>query len=176
MNGPIVDSEAESDLPRIGMLRSLRSPLWVAKGKSRIFGPYDISEDGTLVSLKRMPRNVNLWLRLGKSFSLLHPTSLIRRSALTKLGGFDGTTRIAADTDFLLRAAPLLKIVNAPGFLYHYRIRQDSLTGDAATGHGSAPRRNYLDAMRQHVKQGRRNQSFLAPPNDTEFRLSPVRF
>ena len=27
MNGPIVDSEAESDLRRIGVLRSFRSPL-----------------------------------------------------------------------------------------------------------------------------------------------------
>ena len=141
-----------------------------------------ISEEGTLISLKRMPRNVNLWMRLGRPFTLLHPTTVIKRSALTMLGGFDGTTRIAADTDFLLRAAPLLRIVNAPKFLYNYRLRGGSLTGDALTGHGSALRRAYVDAMRRRVKERRRNrslrlldESLLAPPNDVEFRLSPVR-
>lgn len=141
-----------------------------------------ISTEGEPVSRKRMPGHVNLWLRLGKSFSLLHPTMLIRRSAITSLGGFDGTTRIAADSDFLLRAAHLFRIVNARELLYNYRLRSDSLTGAAATGHDSALRRAYLDAMWQREKKRRSirtaralDASLRAPANDTDFRLEPVR-
>ena len=59
-----------------------------------------ISEDGSFIRFKRMPRNANFWLRLGKGFVSHHPTTIVRREVLETLRGFDGTTKFAADADF----------------------------------------------------------------------------
>lgn len=54
---------------------------------------------------------------------LLHPTSLIARSLLDRLGGFATGLRSGADLEFLVRAALAARVVNVPEFLYFRRIR-----------------------------------------------------
>jgi glycosyltransferase involved in cell wall biosynthesis len=136
---------------------------------------------GTVVRRRRMVRNGNLWRRVGKSFVTFHPTTVTRTEVLRRLGGFDGTTRIAADTDFHLRAAHLFRIRNLRAVLYRARARPDSLTGSPETGFGSAVRTAYADAMwrREQCRRKARDPAELsrllaARANDVEFSLREV--
>ncbi|MFH8217837.1 glycosyltransferase family 2 protein [Streptomyces sp. NPDC018057] len=140
-----------------------------------------IDAEGHGSGRRRMPRNGNLWLRLGRSTVLLHPSSVVRREVLERLGGFDGTVRLGADTDFHLRAARLFRLRSVRRVLYRYRIWPDSLTQAPDTGFGSARRRAYTEAM--NAQEARRRAArtreelqplLVAPPNDVEFTLRPV--
>jgi glycosyltransferase involved in cell wall biosynthesis len=139
-----------------------------------------VDERGAVVRRRRMRLLANLAHRLGATFLCHHPASLVRRQVFDVLGGFDGSTTIAADSDFHLRAAHLFRISNVPRPLYDYRDRPDSLSRAAATGHGSEPRRVYAERMleREAARRAARTRSALlpllrAPENDIEFRLTP---
>ncbi len=139
-----------------------------------------LSTSGQRLFGKTMVRNCNLWLRLGKRFVALHPTTVVRREVFDVLGGFDGTTRFAADDDFFLRAAKLYRLRNLRARLYEYRLRDDSLTGAKTTGHGSAAREEYLAGVWERERQRRRagreelRRSLRAPGNDIRFELRRV--
>ena len=139
-----------------------------------------ISEDGSFMRFKRMPRNANFWLRLGKGFVSHHPTTIVRREVLETLGGFDGTTKFAADADFVLRAKHLYRLRNCPAARYEYRMRKSSLCGSEDTGLRSVLRSQYVSAMkeRERSRRGERGSSLLkklvAPPNDIEFELNEI--
>lgn len=140
-----------------------------------------IDAAGVCVGRRRMVRNGNLWMRLGRSTVAHHPATVMRREVLDRLGGFDGTARLGADTDFHLRAAFLFRLRNVPRFLYQYRIWPESLTQAPATGFGSPAREAYVETMRQRERarrQARTTEELLpllvAPPNDVEFALHPV--
>jgi glycosyltransferase involved in cell wall biosynthesis len=140
-----------------------------------------ISESGATISARKMVRRCNLWLRVGKAFVLLHPTTIVRREVFEDIGGFDGTARIGADDDFMLRAAMLYRIRNVRSILYAYRQRGDSLTGSPITGHGSRMRAAYSEAVWQRAATRRRLrsrqelvESLQVPRNDIEFELRRV--
>lgn len=139
-----------------------------------------VDAQGRELSRRRMPRLASLWMRLGKKFAVLHPTSLIRREVLVEMGGFDGTATVAADADFLLRAAHVCRIRNVPRILYDYRQRPSSLMGGAHTGPGSALRDAYIAHMRQREAARRKlrgaalSESLRAPANDVAFRIEPI--
>lgn len=109
-------------------------------------GFYVVDEAGIRIGRRRMPRWANFWMRLGKSFVALHPTTLVKRTLFDRLGGFDGTTRVGADSDFLWRAAWCCRIVNIQAALYEYRQHPRSLTAAPETGFGSPVRRGYAEA------------------------------
>lgn len=140
-----------------------------------------ISETGVLIQRRRMVENANLWMKFGKSFVALHPTTIVRREVFETLGGFDGTTHFAADADFFLRAAHLYRIRNVPECLYDYRVRSGSLSISPETGLGSERRTCYLAAMRKRELQrhGLRHSDNLAHlfanmPNDLDFDLRRI--
>jgi glycosyltransferase involved in cell wall biosynthesis len=139
-----------------------------------------VAADGTALRQKRMRRNVNLWLRLGKKFVALHGSLVATRVALLALGGFDGTTRYGADDELLWRAAQVCRIRNLPELLYDYRLRGQSLTGAPETGHGSPARRAYAEAMRARPRptalapRAMRLARLQARPNDVPFSLRAV--
>jgi glycosyltransferase involved in cell wall biosynthesis len=137
--------------------------------------------EGTSVPV-RMVRNANLWIRLGKKFVLLHPTTLMRRELACRLDGFDGTARVAADSDFILRAAHIGRIRNVPEILYDYHLRATSLMGASNTGPSSALRQQYAAEMwrREKTRRRLRGKALLdglrPPSNDVDFDLLPVAF
>ncbi|MEV0301449.1 glycosyltransferase family 2 protein [Streptomyces prasinus] len=140
-----------------------------------------IDEAGRTTGQRRMPRNGNLWMRLGRTTVLLHPSSVVRRSVLETLGGFDGTVRLGADTDFHLRAARLYRLRSVRKVLYRYRIWPKSLTQAPDTGFGSAERRAYTEAMTAQEERRRRARTreellplLVAPPNDIDFALTRI--
>lgn len=139
-----------------------------------------IAEDGRLVAKQRMARHVNLWMRFGRSFVALHPTTIVRSEVFETLGGFDGTTHFGADTDFFLRAAHLYRIRNVRAYLYDYRIRSNSLSTAQETGLHSQDRAHYVELMQERERQRRSLRgealrlSLLAPPNDIDFDLLEI--
>ncbi len=101
---------------------------------------------------------------------LHHPTSIVSRDLVMRIGGFATGLRFGGDTEFLRRAAFAARIVNSPKYCYFYRTRQGSLTEDPQTGLWS-PERLQLRA-RQH-ERARRNAELAAGGQEPD--LSPMR-
>jgi glycosyltransferase involved in cell wall biosynthesis len=171
------DADDESLPERFG--RQVRA---LDRGRADIVGcavEY-VDDAGTPLRSRRFGRNGNLWLRLGRSFVTLHPATTVRREVLERIGGFDGTARVAADSDFHLRAAYLYRIRNLRTVLYRYCQRADSLTLAPETGFTSGLRQEYTKGMwerEQARRQARSTPALLplltAPGNDVEFSLRP---
>ncbi|MBE9223496.1 glycosyltransferase family 2 protein [Cyanobacterium stanieri LEGE 03274] len=108
------------------------------------------------------PLNVNKALQEKPGHPLLHPTSLIKRSAFLRVNGFANALLYGADTEFLLRSHFHLKIYNSPEFGYFRRKRHNSLTTSPTTGLGTPEREKLLNTLKaiaynnyQIVKQGK---------------------
>jgi glycosyltransferase involved in cell wall biosynthesis len=145
-------------------------------------GFHVISESGEVLRKQRMPRWPLFRGVLGKDF-VVHPaTILCRRSVFDVLGGFDGTARFEADTDFLVRAQFAFRIGNVPRCLYFYRTRPGSLATSPDTGIGSPVREAYRrrmferrDAFRAIPDPAALVSVLRAPPNDFPCDLEDVR-
>ncbi|WP_442505068.1 glycosyltransferase family 2 protein [Novipirellula sp. SH528] len=139
-----------------------------------------VSDAGSVCSSRKMVRNANFGLWLGRKFVLLQPTMMVRLAVLHYLNGFDGTARIAADSDFILRASHFFRIRNLQDTLYYKRTHPLSLTEAPSTGFGSQQRNAYGLSMRErHLHRRKLRGEHLraaaqAPENDLEFRLERV--
>jgi len=101
---------------------------------------FRLNQEKTQIELCRYPADVNQAMAQSPGHYLLHCTSLIARSLAMRIGGFNESLRLAADTDFVHRAWPQGSIVNLPAFSYFRRVRPGSLTTEPATGQKSAAR------------------------------------
>lgn len=115
-----------------------------------------VDEHGTRIGERAMPRSCNWLERLGKKHLVHHPTCLVRTNVFREIGSFDGTTRIGADSDFILRAAQRFRVGNVRRPLYHYRERAGSLTGAPGTGYGSSMREAYAREVQDRWRRNRR--------------------
>lgn len=86
------------------------------------------------------PLDVNAAFRQHPGFPLLHPTSLVSRDLVQRLGGFATGLRFGGDTEFLHRAAHVARIVNVPRYCYFRRVREGALTTASDTAIGSPAR------------------------------------
>jgi glycosyltransferase involved in cell wall biosynthesis len=87
------------------------------------------------------PIDVNATMRQRPtSFALLHPTSLVSRDLMMRLGGFATGLKFGGDAEFLQRAVYDATVVNSGEFAYVKRMREDALTSAAATGLQSVSR------------------------------------
>lgn len=136
-------------------------------GRADIVGCHieHIDEAGIPVGWRRMPRNGNLFMRLGRSTVMLHGSTVARREVFDRLGGYDASTRFGADTDFLLRASYLFRLRNVRHYLYRYRIWSGSLTQAPETGFGSQARDAYTReaAARERARRRARSRAELLP-------------
>ena len=83
----------------------------------------------------RYPLDVNAALvDRPSSFPLLHPTSLVSRDLIARLGGFATGLRFSGDAEFLRRAGHAARVVNVDRYLYFRRKRRGSLTTGPGTG------------------------------------------
>ncbi|WP_336320207.1 glycosyltransferase family 2 protein [Streptomyces lavendofoliae] len=181
VRGPYIGFQDADDVSLPGRFR--RQVALLDRGRADLVGcGYEcIDASGRVTGRRRMPRYGNLWMRLGRSTVALHPSTVVRREALQRLGGFDGTARLGADTDFHLRAARLYRLRNVSRVLYRYRVWPRSLTQAPETGFGSEARRAYTESLRRREEARRRAGSraellplLIAPPNDVDFGLEPV--
>jgi glycosyltransferase involved in cell wall biosynthesis len=86
-----------------------------------------------------------------RDYIAMHGSQMFRKSLLLEMGGFDGRTRLGADTDLnwrILRSEP---IGNLPDVLYSRRYHPLSLTRHPMTGVGSPLRARYVERRdREH--------------------------
>lgn len=136
-----------------------------------------IDSNDNIIYKKRMNKTIKFWLAAGKLFVCHHPTILLRTSVFYRLIGFDGETYIGADSEFIYRASKLYKIRNHPGYLYKYRLHENSLTESKTTGHGSKIRNDYLKKIRNIYKFNDKKKSLVtASPNNINFTLTKINF
>lgn len=101
-----------------------------------------IVDEGEVV-LYQHPLNPELTFQnTPKSKPVHHPTSLVTRDLIMRVGGFANALPFSGDTEFLRRAATIGPIGNTAEFIYVYRTRSDSLTGSEETGVHTAVRRD----------------------------------
>ena len=89
-------------------------------------------------------------------YPVLHPSSLVSRSLVMRIGGFASGLRIAGDAEFQQRAVHAAHATNVPDVAYFRRIRQHSLTTSVATGRSSEFRRGIEQKIRAHLRKIRR--------------------
>lgn len=136
------------------------------------------------ISIVRPPFDVNKALRLRhRGGACWGATLLCRTPFLRLLGGFDGTTRIGADTDLVHRAVFVGSVRNHPEPLYNCVERSESLTQSPSTGLDSALRRAYQAKFKRRFYANllRRWTGTLALrhvqalPNDIDFHMHILR-
>lgn len=117
-----------------------------------------LDETKRMVEAVRYPLDVNEALRLGSGHAQLFSTAVARVETLRRIGGFSTVRTFGADKQFHLRAYWNARMLNMDSFLYVRRLRERSLTTSAATGMGSAIRkevtRRWKDAF-QDIKDKR---------------------
>ena len=86
------------------------------------------------------PLDVNQALAEKPGHPLLHPSSLVTRDLVMRLDGFATGLKFGGDTEFLLRAAFVARIINVPDYCYFRRKRSGSLTTSPDTGLDSPAR------------------------------------
>jgi hypothetical protein len=90
-------------------------------------------------------------------YALLHPTSLVSRDLVMRIGGYATGLRFGGDLEFLHRAAHAARTVNIPQFAYYKRIRSGALTARHDTGLGTPAR----EALRQRENERARSNAAM---------------
>lgn len=97
------------------------------------------------------PLDVNRALAHSLGHALLHPTSLVTRSLITRSGGFATGLTFGGDTEFLLRVHQSARVVNSDRYCYFRRKRPYSLTTAPETGLDSPARQSLIQAIKQRA-------------------------
>jgi glycosyltransferase involved in cell wall biosynthesis len=117
---------------------------------------------GDPIGFDTVPEHASEALREQLGDSILHPTTLWRREALDRLGGFDGATRFSGDTELFYRSLFTCELGNVQHFLYERTVWPGSLTQDAETGIHSPARTRYLEKVQETAEAVRTGE--LPPP------------
>ena len=110
-----------------------------------------IDEDGDPVGVSIWPIDhdtIDAGLLAGQG-GLAHPTAMVRRDALAKVGGYRTRFPVAQDKDLWLRLAEVGKLANLAEVLLHYRERQDSTSATRQHEQREAVRQAVFDARRR---------------------------
>jgi glycosyltransferase involved in cell wall biosynthesis len=93
------------------------------------------------------PPDAGHTLRTHQLQAILHPSSLVSRSLVSRIGGFAAGLRFGGDLDFQLRAHHVARAVNVGRFCYFRRRREGSLWTAPDTGRYSPARRQQEAAI-----------------------------
>lgn len=114
----------------------------------------------------RYPLDVNAILtERPTAFPLLHPTSLVGRDLVVRIGGFATGMRFSGDAEFLRRAGHAARVVNVDHVGYFRRKRSGSLTTDPLTGLGSPERRRVQEVLAARATANATASERGAPPD-----------
>lgn len=101
------------------------------------------------------PRDVNDAYSHFEGHPILHPTTLVARSLVERIGGFATALKFGADSEFLRRAIYNARIMNAGQFCYYHRDRSGSLTTSRETGLGSTARTELMHNLRRWANRNK---------------------
>lgn len=118
------------------------------------------------------PLDVNLALQDKPGHGLIHPSSLVSRDLVMRIGGFATGLRFGGDTEFLLRSVFSARIVNIPEFCYFRQKRQNSLTTASKTGLDSPKRKTLLKTLKSRARVNQRQFQAGMQPNLTPLAIA----
>jgi hypothetical protein len=120
------------------------------------------------------PLDVNRALAEKPGHGLLHPSSLVTRDLVVRLGGFATGLRFGADTEFLLRAILVARVVNLADYGYFRRKRPGSLTTDPTTGLESTARQILTQRCKARARANRAAFQQGQMPDLTPLAMAPA--
>ena len=139
-----------------------------ARHDAELVGSHEVRvlvDQGDLVPV-RYALDVNAALAAKPTaFPLLHPTSLVHRNLVHRLGGFATGMRFSGDAEFLRRAGHAARVVNADHFGYFRRKRAGSLTMSAQTGFTSPQRLAVQETLRERARVNAERVAAGQPPD-----------
>jgi Glycosyl transferase family 2 len=115
---------------------------------AELVGTQELRVYGNKITPVCYPLDVNAALKEKPGHPLIHPSSLVTRDLVMRLGGFATGLRFGGDTEFLLRASIAAKVVNIPYYCYYRRKRQGSLTTAVDTGLNSPARQELIKILK----------------------------
>lgn len=98
---------------------------------------------GDPIGYEAFPVNASEAIYKRNYYPVRHPSALLYRYVLDRIGGFDNEARFGGDSEYLFRAYLLYNFGNVQQFLYRHTIRPDSLTQSAETGFTSDRRKEF---------------------------------
>lgn len=107
------------------------------------------------------------------AFPLLHPTSLVGRALVRRVGGFASGMRFSGDAEFLRRAVHAARVVNVPDYLYFRRKRAGALTTSPKTGLDSRARRRVQAALWERARENARRVGLGRRPELRPLTVAP---
>ncbi len=110
------------------------------------------------------PLDVHQALRETPTYALLHPSSLVSRELVQRVGGYATGLRFSGDMEFLLRAAWVGKVVNLDRYCYFRRIRVNSLITSAKTGLASPARQALDERIKKRYRENAERAAQGQPP------------
>ncbi len=110
-----------------------------------------ISAEGEVVPIT-YPLDPNAMLDLAlMRHAVMHPSSVVARDLVVRLGGYATGLKYGADTEFEHRARHVARIVNIPQYAYVVRNRANSLTSSKETGLHSPERQALWQVLLDRV-------------------------
>ena len=130
-----------------------------------------------MIHAVRYPLVLNPGLGEALRTSFCHPSALVSRECVTKLGGYSGGLRFSGDLEFLSRVVLAGKAAILDRYAYFRRIRKNSLITSPATGLSSQARKE-VDArikgrMAENAERVAKKQSPLLEPME---KVPPITF
>jgi hypothetical protein len=106
-------------------------------------------------------------------YSILHPSSLVSRALVERLGGYASGLQFSGDLELQLRAMLVTTLVNTSACSYFKLRHADSLTGDPETGIHSKARVELRASVRARLAENLARVAAGAAPDLTPFRTAP---
>jgi hypothetical protein len=112
-----------------------------------------ISAEGEVVPMTYpLDPNASLDLALMRH-AVMHPSSIVARDLVVRLGGYATGMKYGGDTEFEHRARHVARIVNVPQYAYVVRNRANSLTSSKETGLRSPERQAQWQVQLDRVNE-----------------------
>jgi hypothetical protein len=112
-----------------------------------------ISAEGEVVPMT-YPLDPNATLDLAlMRHAVMHPSSIVARDLVVRLGGYATGMKYGGDTEFEHRARHVARIVNIPQYAYVVRNRANSLTSSKETGLRSPERQAQWQVQLDRVNE-----------------------
>lgn len=98
-------------------------------------------------------------------YALLHPTSVVSRDLVIRIGGYATGLKFGGDLEFLHRAAHAARVVNIPDFAYFKRVHDGALTSRPDTGLWSRAREELRNLENERARANAASVNAGAQPD-----------
>ena len=118
------------------------------------------------------PLDAGRAIRTNGFAAILHPSSLVSRDLVVRVGGYASGMRFGGDAEFQMRARHVAHAVNIARYCYFRRRREGSLWTSAETGRDSAARRAQWVPIATQAAENDAKVARGEKPDLTPFRIA----